>query len=82
MQENINDYIIERMDSIRIVSPKYNSQFLEKINFTPEDEDESYISIMAIGDIPYQNYLKKLGLDYEEVKNKGILLDKVTIKKI
>ncbi len=79
MQENINDYIIERMDSIRIVSPKYNSQFLEKINFTPEDEDESYISIMAIGDIPYQKYLKKLGLDYEEVKNKGILLDKVTI---
>lgn len=88
--EDVEKYITLRTDGIMINDPKYseklkqlttgnaNNEVEEQIEEDIEEENEDnqkYIQIRSIGDKAYREYLDKLGLNYEEYKNKGILVD-------
>lgn len=58
---------------------KINPAFLEKIkNETSKKFDENqynYLTIMALDDVSYHKFCKKIGVNYDEVKDKAILND-------
>lgn len=76
--DNINNYTVERGFNLYLESPKYNEEYLKLRNITEkemlENKENAYI-INAIGKEQYKKYLKELNLDYEEFKNKGIIVD-------
>ncbi len=70
--DNITNYAIQKNISLTINKPKLSKEYLE---IFPNYEDESFLQVYAISDNEYINYLKELGLDYENTKDKGILID-------
>ena len=44
------------------------------MNITENEQVENYV-VNAIGEEQYKKYLKELNLDYEEFKDKGIIVD-------
>ena len=76
---NINKYAIVRHNTLIIDNIKYGKDYQEFVK--PSDTMDS-ISIYSIGVDAYKDYLKALGLRYEDMKDKGILHDKVTLIEI
>lgn len=54
---------------------------MKAVNASDEDATE-HLCIMSIGKEEYARYLKKLGLTYEQAKDKAILYDNVLVPKI
>ena len=75
--DNINDYSVIRYDEFLFSDAKYSKEYLEENNITSNDNDKrkTYIRIYALGKEQYQKYIKELGLNYDNIKNKGILYD-------
>lgn len=76
--DNIEDYTILREETINSKNIKYNTEYKEKANIV-DDEYDDYISIVSIGDEQYKKYIKSLGLNYEDMKNKAIIYDTVNV---
>ena len=66
--DNIKNYSIIRTTNGMFNNPKYNIEH-ENIN------DNIYI--VSIGEEAYKKYLKSLNLNYDDVKDKGILVDEI-----
>jgi len=86
--EDVEKYVTLRTDGIVVYNPKYSEKYKQlttgtsnnEIDYDGENQEEpKYIKITSIGDKAYREYLNRLGLNYEEYKNKGIMVD---IKKI
>ena len=72
--DKINNYTVSRSLNLYLENPKYNEEYLKLLNLTEKDMKENYI-VNAIGEEQYKKYLKELKLDYEEFKDKGIIVD-------
>ena len=72
--DNINNYTVSRSLNLYLENPKYNEEYLKLLNLTEKDMKENYV-VNAIGEEQYKKYLKELKLDYEEFKDKGIIVD-------
>ena len=72
--DNINNYTVSRSLNLYLENPKYNEEYLELMNITENEQVENYV-VNAIGEEQYKKYLKELNLDYEEFKDKGIIVD-------
>ena len=76
--DNINNYTVNRGFNLYLENPKYNEEYLKLRDITEkemlENKENTYI-INSIGEEQYKKYLKELNLDYEEFKNKGIIVD-------
>ncbi len=76
--DNINNYTISRSFIFYLENPKYNEEFLKLKNITEkeilEEKENTYV-ITSIGNEQYKKYLKELNLNYEEFKDKGIIVD-------
>ena len=69
---NKNRYELFRIDSIEInEKEKHYTDDVKKIN------EEPTISIISLGEQEYKRYLKLLGLDYEDTKDKAILINTI-----
>lgn len=66
--DNINNYSIIRSTNGVFNNPKYN------INSKDISDD---IYVVSIGEEQYKKYIKLLGLNYDDIKNKAILVDEV-----
>lgn len=67
--DNIKNYSIIRTTNGTFNNPKYNIEPREGIN--------KDIRIVSIGEEAYKKYLKSLNLNYDDVKDKGILVDEI-----
>ena len=74
--DGIEDYTILRSNELSFVGTHYSKEYLDFLNIKQREQDEEYISIFAIGEEQYKKYIKSLGLNYNDIKGKGILLDK------
>ena len=77
---NIENFTILRPVGFNYENKKLNPEYINflHLNVNEEDNDE-YIKIYTLGTSQYQKYIKKLGLNYDEVKDKGILMDYLTV---
>lgn len=73
--DNINDYAIIRENNYySILKPKITSLY-QKVTHYESDIEEFYVPILSIGEHQYNEYIKKLGLNYDEIKDKAILIN-------
>ena len=73
--EGVTEYTLLQSDV-----GKYDKKFLNKeIKQISENfPDNETVSIIAVGDIEYNKYIKSLGLNYNDIKDKAILIDTVS----
>ena len=73
--EGVADYTLLQMNV-----GKYDKKFLNKeIKQISENfPDNETVSIISVGDIEYNKYIKSLGLNYNDIKDKAILIDTVS----
>ena len=82
--QNIKNYTVSKYDSCYITNPKYSSEYMELMNVTSDEENDiidGYINVRTVNNEQYKEYIKELGKDYEEMKNKAILIDNIIIGK-
>ncbi len=83
--DNIDDYTLLRSENSEFKNIKYNLEYFKWLNLKYEDYmidgRGNYASIYALGDSQYRKYLKILGLDYNEMKDKAILMDYSTVSR-
>ncbi len=71
--DNISNFSIIKASSLKIDNPSYS----EKVKKLIEGLDGDYITIVSIGNEQYKKYIKKLNLNYEDIKDKGIIVDNI-----
>lgn len=76
--DSIKDYSVCRNIMLHLEEPKFSEEYLslydtDDIESLPANE-KAY-SVVAIGKEQYAKYLKELNLNYEDFKNKGIIVD-------
>ena len=74
--DGIEDYTLLRNSELSFVGTHYSEEYLDFLNIKQREQDEEYITIFAIGEEQYKKYIKSLGLNYNDIKDKAILLDK------
>ena len=73
--DNILNYTILRESELKFSNTYYNQEYIDWINLDLNSTINSYISIISIGDYQYKKFIESLGLDYNTIKDKAILLD-------
>ena len=75
--DNINESSIIRSTDFIFQNVKYSKEYLDFTHIKEDDDilQEENMRVYAMGKQEYQRYIKKLGLDYENIKDKAILYD-------
>ena len=77
--DNIDDYTILRMFEFEVDEVRYNKDYINWIDIDPAlltpGIEAPHIIIYSIGDYQYQKYIKSLGLNYDDIKDKAIVMD-------
>ena len=76
--ENIENVSILRTRDFTFDNPQYLTQYTEWCNKYGMT-GMNYVSIYSVGIDEYNNYLKQLDLNYEDMKDKGILINSYKI---
>ena len=74
--DNIEDYSVFRNSEISFTGNHYNKEYSDLLNLALDDNKPTYLSVVSIGEEQYKKYVDSLGLNYNEIKNKAILIDK------
>ncbi len=81
--DNIENYTILREIGFNYKNRKLNPEYIEFLNLRLNDDIEknasTYINIYALGSEQYKKYINDLGLNYDDIKDKGILMDYLTV---
>lgn len=74
--DNIEDYTIFRSSEISFTGNYYNKEYAKFLNLAIDENKPTYVSIISIGEEQFKKYVDSLGLNYNEFRNKAILVDK------
>lgn len=72
----VEDYAILRNSELSFTGSHSSKEYLEYFGTKKENDAEEHITIFAIGKNQYDKYIKSLGLNYDDIKDKAILFDK------
>lgn len=72
----VEDYAILRNSELSFTGSHSSKEYLEYFGTKKESDAEEHITIFAIGKKQYDKYIKSLGLNYDDIKDKAILFDK------
>lgn len=72
--DNIEDYVVLRQAGFRISDSLFNQEYVDWVYYD-SSEDEHYLPLIVLGNSQYNKYINTLGLKYNEIKNKGILIN-------
>ena len=76
--DNIDFYSVIRYKILEIDSSNYSEAY-SKVD--PHfNKDYPVINVLAVGEKAYNSYLKALNLKYDDIKDKGILIDTVIVR--
>ena len=70
--DDLQEYTINREDVFALHNPQYTDKYLEFYPYASSNEMDG-LNVIAVGDHEYRKYIKKLGFNYEDVKDKGLL---------
>lgn len=74
--ENIDDYTIFRSSEMSFSGNHYSKEYIDFLKLELNPNTPQYITIISLGKEQYIKYISSLGLNYDEIKDKGILVDK------
>lgn len=72
----VEDYAILRNSELSFTGSHSSKEYLEYFGTKKESDAEEHITIFSIGKKQYDKYIKSLGLNYDDIKDKAILFDK------
>ena len=75
--DNIKNYTISKSDRCYIKNPKYTSEYTKFIDENYGDNKDfydGYIEVITVNNEQYKEYVKKLGINYENIKDKAIFI--------
>ena len=77
--DNIDNYTLLRQYEFELDEIKYNSEYLNWLGIKSEDlkldDSKPYLLVYALGNEQYLKYIKYLGLNYDDIKDKAIIMD-------
>lgn len=73
--ENIENYTIFRSDYVDYVGNPYSKEYLDYSNIEINSSSSNYIKIISLGNEQYKKFIKSIGQDYDNMKDKAILMD-------
>lgn len=76
--ENIDNFTIQRNSNFYVKDAKLSKEYIEWTNADYEVED-NVLTVLSIGNYQYKKYLKELNLDYDNLKEKAILISNLNI---
>ena len=79
--DNIENFAVIRQAGFRISDEFYKNEYLEWTDYESNSTNNHYLDLIVIGDYQYKKYVKSLGLNYDDIKEKGILIDDVVLSK-
>ncbi len=79
--DNIENYSVIRSVGFNYKNRILNPEYIKFLNLKIDENKEytEYINIYTLGTTQYKKYIKELGLNYDEISDKGILMDYVTV---
>ncbi len=77
--DGIKNYTVFRTSSLNIKNVRYNKEYTDKVHVSEDTNDKLHNQVAALGEEQYKKYVKSLGLNYEDVKDKAIIYDKLKI---
>lgn len=72
--DNIDDFVLLRWCNFYVKDTKLSKDYIDWRNIDYKSEDQ-YFRIVSLGSYQYKKYIERLGLNYDEIKDKGILVD-------
>ena len=79
--DNIKDVVVRKQSNFGVSNTHYSKDYLEWHNLELSADIDAYLTIFSLNDEAYKKYLQTLNLDYETLKDKGILIDKYPVIK-
>jgi putative ABC transport system permease protein len=81
--DNIEDYSIVRraMISFKHSDSNYNKEYIDYLGLKFDSDIDDNINITVVGEEQYNKYIKSLGLDYDDIKDKAIFVDYQKVEK-
>ncbi len=76
--DGVKNYSVIKSNSLTINKPKFSKNYL-KISKENNLEIDNDIFLVAVSEKEYQSFIKNLGFDYNEIKDKGILYDTMNL---
>lgn len=73
--ENIENYTIYRNSQLSFIGTHFSKEYMAFRNVEQNKEDEFYIGMISLGEEQYKKYIKSIGYNYDEIKDKAILVD-------
>ena len=73
--DNIENYTILRESGFMYRGNYYSEEYVDYLKLELDPEIDNYLTIIALGESQYEKYIKSLGLDYDEIKDKVIITD-------
>lgn len=75
--DNIKECTIERSKTLKTTDGKHYAEEYKKdrMELLENDDSPTYLTVIAVGNDEYNKYIKSLGLKYDDVKDKGILMN-------
>lgn len=80
--DNIEDYTVNRNKFIKAKGNLYSDEYFKIYKMQEGVDDgitDTSITLVSIGKEQYDKYIKKLGLKYDDVKDKGILVNQIKV---
>lgn len=74
--DGIEDYTILRSSELSFIGNHYSKEYIDFLKLELDPNKPEYITIYSIGSEQYKKYINSLGLNYNDIKDKAILLDK------
>lgn len=72
--EGIKDYSVIRTSMLE-ANLKYTNDAVKYNSYDSNETKNKTLTVLSVGEKEYKKYIDKLNLDYEKVKNKGILIN-------
>ena len=77
--DNAEDYSIVRSEYLEANKSYLSNEYLKLSNQDKNSDYPAIINMMVLGEHQYKKYVQSLGLNYDDIKNKGILMNNVKI---
>ena len=77
--EGIKDYSVIRTSMLE-ANLKYTNDAVKYNSYDGNEAKNKTLAVLSVGEKEYKKYVDKLNLDYEKIKNKGILINNDIIK--
>ena len=78
--EGVTNSTIYCEETLEFKGTHYSDEYIKYTGEKQDDNTDSYITIITLGKEQYNKYIKELGLNYNDIKDKAILVDYINVQ--